>query len=258
MTHIREGWVLPVCGICVCFPLSSAQTDVFSGRHAKRKTVLKSRISQELWAWNHIKHIVQKLRHHIANIWHVREPSLLKPKCQYNFNLTTVHNTNNTKVKLIGGFKKKVYQVLLLLTLDFKDMYVLYFNCVPIIKESPTLWYPNILEWNISWILRISPVLKLTMGPVGRNNRSLSNYSPWFGSPSVVKILASWFEFDDTPNPGSKKFLDPRSLMVRFVCCMVVWNFHSKIICGVKKRWKKAYFGNSETSLSNVKKQVLP
>ena len=34
---------------------------------------------------------------------------------------------------------------------------------------------------------------------------SLSKCSPWFGGHSVVKILALWFECDDTPNPGSKK-----------------------------------------------------
>ena len=36
-------------------------------------------------------------------------------------------------------------------------------------------------------------------------NMRLSKCSPWFGGHSVVKILAQYFECDDTPNPGSKK-----------------------------------------------------
>ena len=46
----------------------------------------------------------------------------------------------------------------------------------------------------------------------------LSKCSALFVGHSVVKILALLFEFDDTPNPGSKNRLDPRSWMVYFVC----------------------------------------
>ena len=38
---------------------------------------------------------------------------------------------------------------------------------------------------------------------------SLSKYSPWFGGHSIVKILAQWFEVDDTQTQTKKNRLDP-------------------------------------------------
>ena len=49
----------------------------------------------------------------------------------------------------------------------------------------------------------------------------LSKYSPWFGYHSVVKILDSQFELDDTPNPGSKKL--SWSQLSNGVSCLSWW-----------------------------------
>ena len=86
---------------------------------------------------------------------------------------------------------------------------------------------------------------------------SLSKYSRWFESHSVVKILALWFEFDDTPNPGSKNL--SRSQLLDGVSCLSYGCaiFISKNgLC--QEMVKKPFFGSSETALSNFKKLNLP
>ena len=86
---------------------------------------------------------------------------------------------------------------------------------------------------------------------------SLSKSSPWFGGHSVVKILASWFEFDDTWNPGSKYLF--WSQLSDGVSCLSWWfNILTAKNFYVKKRWKKDFFGSSETELSNFSIQILP
>ena len=51
---------------------------------------------------------------------------------------------------------------------------------------------------------------------------SLSKCSPLFGGQSVVKILASWFEFDNTLNPGSKN-TSWSQLSDRVSCLLFLW-----------------------------------
>ena len=70
---------------------------------------------------------------------------------------------------------------------------------------------------------------------------SLSKCSPWFGCHSVVKIPATWFEFDDISNPGSKTpSWTQLSHGVSFFV-MVVCYFQGKNWFCVKKRWKRLF-----------------
>ena len=76
---------------------------------------------------------------------------------------------------------------------------------------------------------------------------NLSKYSPSFGGYSVAQIWASQFEFDDTPNQGTTK----TSWCQHSDCALVACYF-----C-VKKRWKKAFYGSSETALAIFRKQIV-
>ena len=80
-----------------------------------------------------------------------------------------------------------------------------------------------------------------------KDDKSLSKCSSCFGGHSVVKILASQFEFDDTLNVG------PRKQFSNDVSCLS-WCF---FLCQemVKKGF---FFVSSELALSNFRKQILP
>ena len=87
---------------------------------------------------------------------------------------------------------------------------------------------------------------------------SLSKCSPWFGGHSVVKILAQWFECDDTPNPGSKK--PSWSQLSDGVSCLSWWFiiFMAKNGFVSRNGKNKFIFCCSEIALSNFRKQILP
>ena len=79
------------------------------------------------------------------------------------------------------------------------------------------------------------------MGVARYWHKRLSKCSPWFGGHSVVKILAQWFECDDTPNPGSKK--PSWSQLSDGVSCLSWWFiiFMAKN-CFVSRNGKKRLF----------------